>query len=139
MGKIRRRKILYNEIEKVVKQGLEIKNTAIIALADTIRKYSRLMAQIKHNDFSVMQTGSQVCLASGEDSLLGLWIGVILLCSHMVERERDRNTEREAEFSSISSVQSLSHVPLFCDPMDCSTPGLPVHHQLPEFTQAHVH
>ena len=26
-----------------------------------------------------------------------------------------------------------------CHPMDCSTPGLPVHHQLPEFTQTHVH
>ena len=26
-----------------------------------------------------------------------------------------------------------------CDPMDCSTPGLPVHHQLPEFTQIHLH
>ena len=26
-----------------------------------------------------------------------------------------------------------------CDPMKCSTPGLPVHHQLPEFTQTHVH
>ena len=26
-----------------------------------------------------------------------------------------------------------------CDPMDCSTPGLPVHHRLPEFTQTHVH
>ena len=27
----------------------------------------------------------------------------------------------------------------FCDPMDCSTPGLPIHHQFPEFTQTHVH
>ena len=35
---------------------------------------------------------------------------------------------------SVSSVQSLSRVRL-CDPMDCSTPGLRVHHQLPEFTQ----
>ena len=26
-----------------------------------------------------------------------------------------------------------------CNPMDCSTPGLPVHHQLPKFTQTHVH
>ena len=26
-----------------------------------------------------------------------------------------------------------------CNPMDCTAPGLPVHHQLPEFTQAHVH
>ena len=26
-----------------------------------------------------------------------------------------------------------------CDPMDCSMPGLPIHNQLPEFTQTHVH
>ena len=26
-----------------------------------------------------------------------------------------------------------------CDPMNCSAPGLPVHHHLPEFTQTHVH
>ena len=29
--------------------------------------------------------------------------------------------------------------PTLCDTMDCSTPALPVHHQLPEFTQTHVH
>ena len=29
--------------------------------------------------------------------------------------------------------------PTLCNPMDCSTPGLPVHHQLLEFTQTHVH
>ena len=29
--------------------------------------------------------------------------------------------------------------PTLCDPMNHSTPGLPVHHQLPEFTQTHVH
>ena len=39
-----------------------------------------------------------------------------------------------AQFSSVA--QSC---PTLCDPMDCSTPGLPVHHQLPEFTQTHVH
>ena len=37
-----------------------------------------------------------------------------------------------------SSVQSLSRVWL-CNPMNRSTPGLPVHHQLPEFTQTHFH
>ena len=37
-----------------------------------------------------------------------------------------------------SSVHSLSRVRL-CDTMNRSTPGLPVHHQLPEFTQTHVH
>ena len=29
--------------------------------------------------------------------------------------------------------------PTLCDPMNCSTPGLPAHHQLPESTQTHVH
>ena len=46
--------------------------------------------------------------------------------------------ENSVEIPSDSSVQSLSCVQL-CDPMDCSTPGLPVHHQLLEFTQTHVH
>ena len=38
------------------------------------------------------------------------------------------------QFSSVSQLY-----PTLCDPMDCSTPGFPVHHQLPEFTQIHVH
>ena len=38
------------------------------------------------------------------------------------------------QFSSVA--QSC---PALCDPRNCSTPGLPVHHQLPEFTQTHVH
>ena len=37
---------------------------------------------------------------------------------------------------SVSSVAQLCLT--LCDPMNCSTPGLPVHHQLPEFTQTHV-
>ena len=39
--------------------------------------------------------------------------------------------------SQFSSVAQLC--PTLCDPMDCSTPGLPVHHQLLEFTQTHAH
>src|SRR5574341_472598 len=39
-----------------------------------------------------------------------------------------------SQFSSVTqSCQT------FCDPVNRSTPGLPVHHQLPEFTQTHVH
>ena len=38
------------------------------------------------------------------------------------------------QFSSVT--QSC---PTLCDPMDCSTPGLPVHHQLLELAQTHVH
>ena len=36
-------------------------------------------------------------------------------------------------------VQFSRSVASLCDPMNCSMPGLPVHHQLPEFTQTHVH
>ena len=39
---------------------------------------------------------------------------------------------------SVMSVQSQLCLTL-CNPMDCSTPGLPVHHQLLKFTQTHVH
>ena len=42
--------------------------------------------------------------------------------------------EKSYQFSSVA--QSC---PTLCDPMNCSTPGLPVHHQLLEFTQTHVH
>ena len=38
-----------------------------------------------------------------------------------------------------SSAQSLSQCLTPCDPMNHSTPGFPVHHQLPEFTQTHIH
>ena len=38
------------------------------------------------------------------------------------------------QFSSVAQL-----CPTLCDLMNCSTPGLPVHHQLPEFTQTHVH
>ena len=42
-----------------------------------------------------------------------------------------------ARHSQLSSVAQSS--PTICDPMNRSTPGLPVHHQLPEFTKTHVH
>ena len=51
----------------------------------------------------------------------------------------DGKCKHEKIFNTIShSVQLLSRVWL-CDPIDRSTPGLPVHHQLLEFTQTHVH
>ena len=42
-------------------------------------------------------------------------------------------------FWSPSSVQFSQSCPTLCNPMDCSTPGFPVHHQLPELAQTHVH
>ena len=42
-------------------------------------------------------------------------------------------TYKRVQFNSLT--QSC---PTLCDPLDCSTPGLPVHHQLLEFTHTHV-
>ena len=42
--------------------------------------------------------------------------------------------ESSVQFSSVSQLYLT-----LCNPMDCSMPGLPVDHQLPEFTQSHVH
>ena len=50
--------------------------------------------------------------------------------------ENQCDTQWTLSSSSSSVAQSC---PTLCDPMNRSTPGLPVHHQLPEFTQTHVH
>ena len=59
--------------------------------------------------------------------------------NHILKRENDREAQSYLgkiyhQFSSV--IQSC---PTLRDPMNCSTPGLPVHHQLLEFTQTHVH
>ena len=41
--------------------------------------------------------------------------------------------------SSVQFGLVAQSCPTLCDPMNRSTPGLPVHHQLPEFTQTHIH
>ena len=45
----------------------------------------------------------------------------------------------DAFFSSVQFSSVAQSCPTICDPMNHSTPGLPVQHQLPEFTQTHVH
>ena len=52
----------------------------------------------------------------------------------MSQRTKQIFLQRRHQFSSFT--QSC---PTLCNPMNHSTPGLPVHHQLPEFTQTHVH
>ena len=56
--------------------------------------------------------------------------------------ENGREVQKGEDILCISSIQFSSvsqSCSTLCDPMNCSTPGLPVHHQLPEFTQTHVH
>ena len=50
------------------------------------------------------------------------------------EPAKEKINKLEGHFSSVTQ-----YCPTLCDSMNCSTPGLPVHHQLLEFTQTHVH
>ena len=50
------------------------------------------------------------------------------------------NTPLAHTHQSSDQIRSAAQsCPTLCDPMNRSTPGLPVHHQLPEFTQTHIH
>ena len=67
-----------------------------------------------------------------DDSLLREWFYWRLTC----EITYDFQNPRALSVQLSSVTQSC---PTLCDPMNWSTPGLPVHHQLSEFTQTHVH
>ena len=47
--------------------------------------------------------------------------------------------EESKEFLSVQFSSVAQSCPTLCEPMDCSTPGFLVHHQLPELAQTHVH
>ena len=63
---------------------------------------------------------------------ISLFLCLSQSCVDTVRRQLSAN--QKVQFSSVA--QSC---PTLCDPMDCSMPGLPVHHQLLEFAQIHVH
>ena len=90
------------------------------------------------------------CKSQFEDKLLSSKIMVPssifltqrgLILRHWEDSEyRDKNGEDGVLlFSSVQFNSVTQSCPTLCNPMNCSTPGLPVHHQLPEFTQTHVH
>ena len=73
-------------------------------------------------------------------SLLAKWC----LCffntlSRLVIALRGNCKIQPADFSSVRFSSVPQSCPTLCDPMNCSTPRLPVHHHLSEFTQTHVH
>ena len=71
--------------------------------------------------FTIVRTQKQPKSPSIEEWITHMWCIYNEICSSV-------------QFSSVA--QSC---PTLCDPMNRSSPGLPVHHHLPEFTQTHVH
>ena len=53
--------------------------------------------------------------------------------------EWSKSEKKKINIVSVQFSSVAQSCPTLCDPMNRSTPGLPVHHQLPEFTQTHVH
>ena len=73
----------------------------------------------------------------------GEFHGLYSLWSHKESDTTERLSLSQCiTFPRLASVQFSSvaqSCPTLCDPMNCSTPGLPAHHQIPEFSQTHVH
>ena len=77
------------------------------------------------------------CEACGILSLgLGIKLTLTALEGEVLTTGRQGSPSVVVVFQFSSVTQSC---PTLCDPMNCRTPGIPVHHQLPEFTQTHVH
>ena len=77
-----------------------------------------------------------ICLVSRCFSNIGLRY---LICNSETQKALKIEIDdcKQAKGFQIRSVAQLYLT--LCDPMNRSMPGLPVHHQLPEFTQTHVH
>ena len=62
--------------------------------------------------------------------LIAIWF---VVAKYFTQISTDGRMLKEIQFSSVAQLCLT-----LCDPMNCSMSGLPVHHQLPEFTQTHV-
>ena len=76
--------------------------------------------------------------ANLEKSAVATGLEKVSFHSNPKERQYQRRLKLPHNCIHLSSVQfNAQSCPTLCDPMNCSTPGHPVHHQIPEFTQTH--
>ena len=87
------------------------------------------------NSITSWQTGGEKMETVTDFTFLGSEVTVDSDCSRDIKRLL--LFERKVMTNLVSSV--VQSCPTLCDSMNRSTPGLPVHHKLPEFTQTHVH
>ena len=62
-----------------------------------------------------------------------------IFCFSYTEWKQGERQKNHVAFSSVQFSSVTQSCPTLCDPMNRNTPGLPVHYQLLEFTQAHAH
>ena len=75
-----------------------------------------------------------VCILGRTQLSVQSYLPLISNASLIVSSTPNHTPIQPVQFSSVTQL-----CPILCDPMDCSRPGLPVHHQLSELTQTHVH
>jgi len=101
----------------------------------------QILHQLSHKGSPRMLEWVAYLFSSGS-SWLRNQTGVFCIAGGFLTNWTMRNKWTQFLIHSFSSVQFSSvtqSCPTLCDPMNRSTPGLPVHHQLTEFTQTHVH
>ena len=109
---------------------------ALRAMPRSRRKFRHLLLiLVKVWSLEITHTHRHVLMANNEQKLM-------LFSSHTIHLHTKRKGRRidfsEASYLSVQFSSVAQSCPTRCDPMNHSMPGLPVHHQLPEFTQTHA-
>ena len=95
-----------------------------------------LLKMYPGTSLGIQWLGLHVSIAAGTGSVLGRGTKIL----YAVRWEMYPFCPALLQFLCTVQFSSVAQLcPTVCNPMNCSTPGLPVHHQLPEFTQTHVH
>ena len=120
--------------------------TSFLFVCLFFKYYLSLLRLVKQNIISPSSRGWEVQDQFSSWWRISFWLSTTFLtCSQMVCMCAHTHTHTHTETDSeglcglfFSAVQSQS-CPTLCNPMDCSTPGFTVHHQLPELIQTQVH
>ena len=118
--------------------------------ANTLKLYSQKTSQSNHTRTTALSNSLKLSHACGatqdgrvmEERFDRMWStgegnGKPLQYSCLENPMNSMNSM--LRFSSVQFSSVVQSCPTFCYPMNCSTPGLPVHHHLPELTQTQVH
>ena len=97
-----------------------------------LQHHSSKASILRRSAFFTVQL-SQLYVTTGKTMAVTIWTMIhSVLC-------RGYFTPDSTVFEGFCCYSVAQSCPTLCDPMDCSRPGFPVHHQLPELAQTHVH
>ena len=123
----------YGIKRRLLHETLKFESTFSLSYFTFIKRlFSTSLSAIWERDGETVETVSDFILGGSK-------ITADCDCSHEIKRHLLLGRKVMTNLSSLEFSSVTPSCPTFCDPMNRSTPGLPVHHQLPEFTQTHIH